>query len=78
MRLFCPYCHNPLSNADVNQLQAEVAALRVLVHDLIEGPLLYAVYNGDGGMTVSEGIEWAEADMRRRARELGVEDGRQA
>ena len=73
MRLFCPYCHNPLSDADVSQLQAEVAALRELVRDLIDGPLLYAVYHGDGDLTVSEGIEWAEADMRRRALELGVE-----
>lgn len=54
-------------------LDAEVAALRVLVRDLIDGPLLYAVYNGDGDLTLSEGVEWAEADMRRRARELGVE-----
>jgi len=30
MRL-CPYCHNPLSDADVDQLQAENAKLR---HDL--------------------------------------------
>lgn len=32
MRL-CPYCHNPLSDADVDQLQAENAKLR---HDLEE------------------------------------------
>ena len=47
--------------------------LRKLVRDLIDGPLLYAVYHGDEDLTVSEGIEWAKADMRRRARELGVE-----
>ena len=29
--MLCPYCHNPLSNADVDQLQAENAKLRELL-----------------------------------------------
>lgn len=30
----CPYCHNPLSDADVDQLQAENAKLRELVAEI--------------------------------------------
>ena len=33
MRL-CPYCHNPLSDADVDRLQAENSELRELVRDM--------------------------------------------
>ncbi len=30
----CPYCHNPLSDADVDQLQAENAKLREELTDV--------------------------------------------
>jgi len=41
MRL-CPYCHNPLSDAEVDQLKAENAKLRELVRDMF-----YAVHPAD-------------------------------
>jgi hypothetical protein len=60
-------------NDELDRLMVENAKLRVLVRDLIEGPLLYAVYNCEDDLTISEAIEWAEANMRLRARDLGVE-----
>ena len=41
MRL-CPYCHNPLSDTDVDQLKAENAKLRELVRNMF-----YAVHPAD-------------------------------
>ena len=56
MRL-CPYCHSPLSDADVDQLQAENDRLRELVRELYEDQC-------------DECDEWKYRD---RMRELGVE-----
>lgn len=62
MRL-CPYCHNPLSDADVDQLQAENAKLRELVRDLY--------YLSDTYFEDRELYWWKPYEQRMR--ELGVE-----
>ena len=69
MRL-CPYCHNPLSDADVNQLRDENDRLRELVR--IAGT--YCV-NGlcgkDDGCPLSLGKPYCA--LPDRMRELGVD-----
>ena len=67
MRL-CPYCHNPLSDADVNQLKAENAKLRELVRFIMH-------QCNDGNPRCDECIGWNDGECvaLQRMRELGIE-----
>ena len=77
MRL-CPYCHNPLSDADVNQLKAENAELRELVRDMHR-----RLYNANlcamcpDAEVCCLGLGWEQCtmldDLEDRMRELGIE-----
>ena len=83
MRL-CPHCHNPLSDADVDQLQAENDKLRELVADMwgfIEG-----TDEDCGDVTFSSCFDYCKHDTaddgcsktgecwyEQRMRELGVD-----
>lgn len=61
MRL-CPHCHNPLSDADVDQLQAENAKLRELCADLYAEMITY-----------SNAPNYNASVWEPKLRELGVE-----
>ena len=68
MRL-CPYCHNPLRDADVDQLKAENEKLRELVRDAYTH--YYAAYYS--GVGVEDIDKQNIEELEQRMRELGVE-----
>lgn len=64
----CPYCHNPLSDVDVNQLQDENAKLRELIADCMLMPGPYGEKYGIEPNFIVCSNHWGN-----RARDLGIE-----